>query len=119
MTQHGRFSSSTALVTGAGRGIGAACARRLADEGARVVVTDLDLDAAREVVASLPDGSGRHLALTMDVTNRTSVDQTLGHAARELDLLQGEFGALLSIRRRHAGIHQREFDVVKGRCTRQ
>ena len=87
MTEQGRFTSSTALVTGAGRGIGRACAQRLADEGARVVVTDLDLDTAREVEASLPDGPGRHLALTMDVTDRTSVDQALSHAAGELGAL--------------------------------
>jgi NAD(P)-dependent dehydrogenase (short-subunit alcohol dehydrogenase family) len=49
-----------------------------------LVVTDLDLDTAREVEAGLPDGSGRHLALTMDVTDRTSVDQALGRAAGEL-----------------------------------
>jgi meso-butanediol dehydrogenase / (S,S)-butanediol dehydrogenase / diacetyl reductase len=84
MTEHGRFSRSTALVTGAGHGIGRACARRLAGEGARVVITDLDLDAAREVEADLSDGPGRHLALTMDVTNRSSVDEAVGQAVGEL-----------------------------------
>jgi len=42
-----------AVVTGAGSGIGAAIARRLAAEGARVVVNDLDADRAREVSASI------------------------------------------------------------------
>jgi meso-butanediol dehydrogenase/(S,S)-butanediol dehydrogenase/diacetyl reductase len=81
MTNHGRFSGSTALVTGAGTGT---CARRLGKEGARVVVTDLDLDAARKVEAGLPDGSGRHLALMMDVTNRSSVDEAVAQAVDEL-----------------------------------
>jgi meso-butanediol dehydrogenase / (S,S)-butanediol dehydrogenase / diacetyl reductase len=84
MTNDGRFSGSTALVTGAGTGIGRACARRLGKEGARVVVTDLDLDAARKVAAGLPDGSGRHLALMMDVTNRSSVDEAVAQAVDEL-----------------------------------
>jgi meso-butanediol dehydrogenase/(S,S)-butanediol dehydrogenase/diacetyl reductase len=82
-TNHGRFSGSTALVTGAGHGIGRACARRLGSEVTRVVVADLDLDAARKVEAGLPDGSGRHLALMMDVTNRSSVDEAVAQAVDE------------------------------------
>jgi meso-butanediol dehydrogenase/(S,S)-butanediol dehydrogenase/diacetyl reductase len=48
-----------------------------------VVVADLDLDAARKVEAGLPDGSGRHLALMMDVTNRSSVDEAVAQAVDE------------------------------------
>ena len=42
-----------ALVTGAGRGIGAAIARGLADVGARVIVTDIDIDAAHAMAESI------------------------------------------------------------------
>jgi NAD(P)-dependent dehydrogenase (short-subunit alcohol dehydrogenase family) len=48
-----------------------------------VVVADLDLDAARKVEAGLPDGSGRHFALMMDVTNRPSVDEAVAQAVDE------------------------------------
>lgn len=51
-----RFEGHGVLITGAARGIGAATARRLASEGARVLVTDIDTDAAEETAASI-DGA--------------------------------------------------------------
>jgi meso-butanediol dehydrogenase/(S,S)-butanediol dehydrogenase/diacetyl reductase len=79
----GRFIDSLVLVTGAGHGIGQACATRLAAEGARVAVIDLDLRAAREVSAGLPGGACRHLAVGMDVTSRSSVDGAVERVADE------------------------------------
>ena len=49
----GRFDGKVALVTGAGKGIGAATARRLASEGARVLVADLDESAGRKIADEL------------------------------------------------------------------
>jgi 2-hydroxycyclohexanecarboxyl-CoA dehydrogenase len=63
-----RLEGRMALVTGGASGIGAATARRLAAEGARVAVADLDLDGAR-VVAGEIDGA----AVAMDVTDAASV----------------------------------------------
>ena len=69
MIESGRFGGVTVLVTGAGQGIGGACAGRLAAEGARVVVSDLDPDLARSVADDLPELTGS-VALGMDVTDR-------------------------------------------------
>lgn len=55
------------VVTGAGGGLGAAYARHAANLGARLVVNDLDADAARETVAAIADAGGEAIALPGDV----------------------------------------------------
>jgi NAD(P)-dependent dehydrogenase (short-subunit alcohol dehydrogenase family) len=65
----GRFRGRTALLTAAASGIGAATAHRLAEEGARVLVTDVDGRGARRVAEQVIDkgGDSRHLALDATV----------------------------------------------------
>ena len=63
-----RLEGRTALVTGGASGIGAATCRRLAAEGARVAVTDMNLDGARDVASEL-DGA----AFELNVTSTDSI----------------------------------------------
>ena len=63
-----RLEGRTALVTGGASGIGAATARRLSGEGARVAIADVNAEGAREVAAEI-DG----FAVTMDVLDTESV----------------------------------------------
>ena len=77
-----RFADRVALVTGGGRGIGAATAARLASEGARVMVSDMDLEPAREVAE--PIGG---VAVACDVTQRDQVEEMVARAVRELGRL--------------------------------
>ncbi|MCX0244333.1 SDR family NAD(P)-dependent oxidoreductase [Streptomyces drozdowiczii] len=75
-----RFDGYAVLITGAGRGIGAATARLLASEGARVLVTDLEGDRAESVAADIR-GSGRTAeALVCDVADRASVEAAVAYA---------------------------------------
>jgi len=85
----------TVLVTGAGGGIGRACAQRFAAEGAHVVVADLDLQAARLTAAAAESAGGTATALECDVTDpdsgRAAVTAALDATGR-LDVLANVAG---------------------------
>ncbi|MFF4469991.1 SDR family NAD(P)-dependent oxidoreductase [Streptomyces sp. NPDC001599] len=80
MTDTRRFTDHAALVTGAARGIGAATARRLATEGARVLLTDVDQVAARRTAAELAGEGLGVTAFACDVRDRVSVETAVAHA---------------------------------------
>jgi 3alpha(or 20beta)-hydroxysteroid dehydrogenase len=63
-----RLAGKVVIVTGAAGAIGAATTRRLADEGAVVVVTDLDQGKCDDLVVQLPGGKSTHLSVGLDVS---------------------------------------------------
>jgi 3-oxoacyl-[acyl-carrier protein] reductase len=65
----GMIDGKVAIVTGSGRGIGAASAKKLAAEGASLVVSDIDSAPAEETVAAIRKAGGRAIAVVGDVTD--------------------------------------------------
>lgn len=76
------FAGRTAVVTGGGSGIGRCTCNLFASEGARVIVADIDLEAARSTAQSLP-GHSVHLAVQVDVGCSQSVKALFKVVTRE------------------------------------
>jgi 3-oxoacyl-[acyl-carrier protein] reductase len=75
------FTGKVALVTGAGRGIGRAVAQRLAEGGAKVLVTDLDADVLKETASLL---GAQALAIAGDITDAALPERLVKAAVGEL-----------------------------------
>ena len=92
-----RLDGKVALVTGGGTGIGAACARAFAQEGAAVLITGRRKDVLEAVVKEIEKAKGRALAVAGSVTDGAHAQSAVAQAARtfgRLDVLVNNAGAL-------------------------
>ncbi|NVO28541.1 L-iditol 2-dehydrogenase [Donghicola sp. C2-DW-16] len=76
-----RLAGKTAIITGSARGIGRAFAERYVAEGARVVIADINLEAAQKTAAEIGEGA---IALPIDVTSQDSIDMCVNEAVKQL-----------------------------------
>lgn len=89
----GALDGQVVMVTGGAGAIGTATCQVFAEQGAQIVVSDLDLKTAKELASSL--GSG-HLGVACDVTDRTSIEQTFNATIKQyggLDIVISNAGA--------------------------
>jgi NAD(P)-dependent dehydrogenase (short-subunit alcohol dehydrogenase family) len=107
-----RLSGKVAVITGAARGIGRACAERFLEDGVKVVIGDIDGDALVKTAAEL--GRPNHLrAVAADVTKRADVDRLVAAAAKDfgrLDIMVNNAGVARN--RDFLEISEQEFDDV-------
>ncbi len=79
-----KLQGKTAIVTGGAGGIGGATCRRLAAEGAKVAVFDMNLEAAEKVAAEIRANGGSAAAFKCDITNRAEVDAAVAGTEAQL-----------------------------------
>lgn len=85
-----RLEKQSYIVTGAASGIGAAIVTRLLDEGAKVLVGDINVEAARQLVSALdPARRDRAVAARLDVTSRDEWNSAVSQAVEAFGALHG------------------------------
>lgn len=79
-----RLQNKTAVITGGGGGIGGATCRRFAQDGAKVAVLDLNLDAAEKIAGEIRAAGGAAEAIRCDIADRKSVDAAIATTTDKL-----------------------------------
>jgi len=96
-TKGPRVKDKVAIVTGGGSGIGEATSKLLAQEGASVMVADLDETAAKRVASEIEKGGGQAVAAKVDVTQKGEVEKVVRDTLAgwgKIDILVNNAGGL-------------------------
>jgi 3-oxoacyl-[acyl-carrier protein] reductase len=108
-----RLKDKVALITGAGKGIGAAIAKRFAAEGAQVVLLDVDENSVKDTAAAIVEAGGAAVAYPLDVTDRAAIRELVEEVVdkfQTIDILVNNAGIV-----RDAMLHkmkEEDWDLV-------
>src|ERR1700727_3253245 len=94
-----RLAGKCAVVTGAANGIGLACARRLAADGAAVALGDVNSELGEAAARQLREEGARAIFVATDVTERAAIDALVNRAVDEygrLDIMLNNAGVALT-----------------------
>lgn len=95
-----RLNGKIALITGAGKGIGASIARRFAAEGASLVICDQNEDLIKQTTAELESNGSKVLGLQVDVTDRNALKDMVQKAVEQfatIDILVNNAGIVKDV----------------------
>jgi NAD(P)-dependent dehydrogenase (short-subunit alcohol dehydrogenase family) len=99
-----RLDGKTAIITGAGKGIGRATACLFAEEGARIAVSDIDENAARDTVKQILDSGGTAMYTIGDVGSASDAERMVADAIAEfhqIDILMNNAAVMA-----HGSVHE-------------
>jgi NAD(P)-dependent dehydrogenase (short-subunit alcohol dehydrogenase family) len=107
-----RFDGGIAIITGAGSGIGRACAEKLASAGAEVFCLDIRPGAALETAAGILAGGGQAWSAGLDVTDEAEVERLFGEAAERGSIAVLVNSAGISRRKPALDLSRADWDAV-------
>ena len=116
----GRLEGKVAIVTGGAQGIGGATARRLAEEGAKVLIADIDADTAEKNAERIRAAGNLVDVVRVDVSKHSDIKMMVGRAVEKwgrLDVLfSNAFDVLTSGQRRCRGSFRRKIGTRRWLC---